>query len=165
MYDKFGEFDSHEELNRAAAAQLKEGDDEALMALALENGIDEEDVKDYINGDIQELATPLTAAFGKLDVEAEDLEPYGIMEDWITYIRIRCSEEPAMALAVRRKGKSLKSCMASLLTWSLQNAREVDKDILKKAAISYRATRVTLGIPGMAQAKRIITQYYLGGES
>ena len=44
MFDKFGEFDSHEELNRAAAAQLKEGDDEALMALAQENGIDEEDV-------------------------------------------------------------------------------------------------------------------------
>ena len=162
MFDKFGEFDSHEELNRAAAAQLKEGDDEALMALALENGIDEEDVKDYINGDIHELATPLTAAFGKLDVEAGGLKPYGIMEDWITYIGIRCSEDPAMALAVRRKGRSLKGCMAALLTWSLKNAREVDKDILKKAGISYR---VTLGIPGMAKAKRIITQYYLGGKS
>ena len=84
------------------------------------------------------------------------------MEDWITYIGIRCSEEPAMALAVRRKGRSLKGCMAALLTWSLKNARDVDKDILKKAGISYR---VTLGIPGMAQAKRIITQYYLGGKS
>ena len=162
MFDKFGEFDSHEELNRAAAAQLKEGDEEALMALAQENGIDEEDVKDYINGDIQELSTPLTAALGKREVEAGELKPYGIMEDWITYIKIRCSEEPAMALAVRRKEKSLKTCMAALLTWSLKNAREVDKGILKKAGISYR---VTLGIPGMAQAKKIITQYYLGGES
>ena len=62
MFDKFGEFDSCEELNRAAAAQLKEGDDQALVALALENGIDEEDVKDYIDGEVQELATPLMAA-------------------------------------------------------------------------------------------------------
>ena len=42
MFDKFGEFDSCEELNRAAAAQFKEGDDEALIALAEENGIDRE---------------------------------------------------------------------------------------------------------------------------
>ena len=34
MFDKFGIFDSAEELNRAAAAQLSEGDTEALFALA-----------------------------------------------------------------------------------------------------------------------------------
>lgn len=40
MFDKFGEFDSAEELNRAAAAQKAEGDLEALIALAVGNGID-----------------------------------------------------------------------------------------------------------------------------
>ena len=40
MWDKFGEFDSAEELNRAAAAQKAEGDREALIMLAEENGID-----------------------------------------------------------------------------------------------------------------------------
>lgn len=159
MFEKFGEFDSCEELNRAAAAQMKEGDDEALLALALENGIDEEDVKDYINGDVQELATPLMAAYGKLDIEEKELGAYGIMKDWITYIRIRCSEEPAMAAAVRQKGKRLKGCIGDLLAWSLENAREVDKEVLKRAGISFK---VTLGIPDMAQAKYIITKYYLG---
>ena len=43
MYEKFGEFDSFEELNRAAAAQKAEGDEEALFALALETG----SVKEY----------------------------------------------------------------------------------------------------------------------
>ena len=38
MYDKFGEFDSAEELNRAAAAQLREGDTEAIYIIAKENG-------------------------------------------------------------------------------------------------------------------------------
>ena len=33
MFDKFGEFDSAEEINRAAAAQKAEGDDEAVMEL------------------------------------------------------------------------------------------------------------------------------------
>ena len=43
MFDKFGEFDSAEEINRAAAAQLAEGDTEAVMAIALENGLDKDD--------------------------------------------------------------------------------------------------------------------------
>ena len=162
MFEKFGEFDSREELNRAAAAQLKEGDIEALKALAAENGIAEEDTQDYIDGIVPELASPLMAAYGKLDVEAEELKPYGIMEDWLTYTRIRCSEEDAMAAAVRKKGKSLKGCMSALLVWSFKNARPVDKDILKQAKISYR---VTLGIPDMARARQIITDYYTGGRS
>lgn len=162
MFEKFGEFDSHEELNRAAAAQLKEGDIEALKVLAAENGIAEEDTEDYINGDVPELCSSLMAAYGKLDVEEADLKPYGIMEDWITYIRIRCSEEEALAAAVRKKGKSLRGCIGALLTWSLENARPVDKEILKQAGISYR---VTLGIPDMARAKKIITDYYTGGRT
>ena len=40
MFEKFGEFDSSEEINRAAAAQLKEGDIEAVYAIAEENGLD-----------------------------------------------------------------------------------------------------------------------------
>lgn len=162
MFEKFGEFDSHEELNRAAAAQLKEGDIEALMALAAENGIAREDAEDYINGDVPELSSPLMAAYGKLEVEAEELKPYGIMEDWLRYIRIRCIEETDMAIAVRKKEKSLKGCITALLVWSMENAREVDRDILKAAGISYR---VTLGIPDMARAKKIITDYYTGGET
>ena len=161
MFDKFGEFDSYEELNRAAAAQLYEGDHEALFLLAKENGIDEFEVQDYIDGCMNQLTSPLMAAYGKLDVEAAELLPYEIMADWMTYIRLQCSEDEAMALAVRRKGKSLKGCIAQLMTWSLENAKPVDKDILKACNITYK---VTLGIPGMGTAKRIIRAYYLGEE-
>lgn len=159
MFDKFGEFNSAEELNRAAAAQLAEGDTEAVYAIAEENGIDREDAKDFIDGVVGELCNPLMAAYGKLDVEAAELRPYEIMEDWLQYIRIRCSEDREMAEAVRRKGKSLKGCIAALLTWSMKNAKEVDKDILKSCKITYK---VTLGIPGMGRAKQIITDYYRG---
>lgn len=44
MFEKFGEFDSCEELNRAAAAQLAEGDTDAIYTIAEENGIDRESV-------------------------------------------------------------------------------------------------------------------------
>lgn len=162
MYEKFGEFDSAAEINRAAAAQRAEGDDEAILAIAEENGIDKEDALDYINGDVGELASPLMAAYGKLEVERKVLEPYEIMEDWLQYIRIRCAEDPRMALAVRRKGKSLKGCIAAILEWSMKHQRPVDKEILKAVGITYR---VTLGIPGMGRVKQIITEYYLGEEA
>ena len=160
MFDKFGEFNSCEELNRAAAAQMREGDTEAVYLLAEENGIDREDAEDFLSGLVKELASPLTAAFGKLAVEEKALCPYGIMEDWLEYIRMRCMESEEMALAVRQKGRSLKGCMAALVLWSFKNARPVDKEILSRAGIAYN---VTLGIPGMGQAKQIITEYYLHG--
>ena len=55
LFEKFGEFDSAEELNRAAAAQLAEGDIDAIYGIAEENGIDREDAEDYIDGAAQEL--------------------------------------------------------------------------------------------------------------
>lgn len=162
MFDKFGEFDSHTELNEAAAGQKEQGDHEALFELAAENGIDKEDAQDYIDGIAEELATPLMAAFGKLEIEAAELKPYEIMEDWLSYIRIRCEEDKGMAAAVRKKGKSLKGCIGELLKWSFKNQRDVDKDILKAAGVN--AGRCTLGIPGMGRAKKIITEYYMGKE-
>lgn len=159
MFDKFGEFNSAEEINEAVAAQLAEGDTDAIYAIAEENGIDKEDVEDYIDGLVPELVNPLMAAFGKLKVEAAELKPYEIMEDWLSYIMIRCQEDADMAAAVRKKGKSLKGCIAEMLTWSIKNAQPVDKDILKACNISHK---VTLGIPGMGRAKQIITEYYLG---
>lgn len=158
MFDRFGEFDSAEELNQAAAGQLAEGDIEALIVLAEENGIDKDEAQDYADGLVDELATPLMAAYGKLDIEAAELKPYEIMEDWLQYIKIRCSEEPKMAAAVRKKGKSLKGCIAELLKWSFKNQHDIDKDILKAAGITFK---VTLGIPGMGRAKQIITEYYM----
>ena len=159
MFDVFGEFDSCEELNQAAAGQLEQGDIGALMAMARENGIDEEDAQDYVDGIVDILANPLMAAFGKLEVEARELKPEEIMEDWLMYIRVRCSEDEAMARAVRKKDKSLKGCISEMLKWSFKNAKEVDQEIAKAAGVSGM---VKLGIPGMGRAKKIITEYYLG---
>ena len=161
MFEKFGEFDSAEELNRAAAAQRSEGDIEALAALAEENGIDREDVQDYIDGFMNELVNPWMAAEGKLKVEKEDLQnKVEIIGDWMTYLLLECQENDEMCRAVRRKGKSLRNCIAGILEWSLKNAEPVDQEILKACKITYK---VTLGIPGAATAKRLIREYYLGG--
>lgn len=169
MFDKFGEFDSYEELNRVAASQLAEGDVEAVYALAEENGIDREDAEDYTAGDVTELCTAKMAALGKLAVEEADLKPEEIMQDWLSYIRAQVLDREDMCLAVRKKGKSLRGCVAVLLAWSFQHAKEVDKEIVKEAAktvkeISTRGGgRAWLGIPGMGTAHSLIREYYCGG--
>ena len=161
MFDTFGEFDSAEEINKAAANQRINGDMEAIREIAAENGLDPEDAEDFINGDIDELCTPILAAFGKIKIESEELKPTEIVEDWVKYINTRCTEDPAMAAAVRKKGKSIKGCIAALLKWSYTNMYEVDKDIIKMSGVS--ASNVKMGIPGMGRAYKIITEYYLGG--
>mgnify|MGYP007083290890 FL=1 len=160
LYEKFGEFDSAEEINAAADGQKAEGDTDAIFVIAQENGLDREDAQDFIDGVTPELCSLLSAALGKLKVESAALKPAEIMEDWLSYIMIRCGESVDMAAAVRKKGKSLKGCIAALLKWSFGNQHPVDGEILKAAGVT--ASRCTLGIPGMETARRIITEYYLG---
>lgn len=160
MFDKFGEFDSFNEINELAENLLNEGDIESLKVVAKENGIQADFVDLYANGEIPELCDKLTAALGKIDVEAAELKPKEIMEDWVEYLKSQCMENELMAYSVRKKGKSLKGCIAALLKWSFGNQIPVEKEILKAAGVT--AGRVTLGIPGMGTAKRIIREYYLG---
>ncbi len=160
MFDRFGEFDSVEELNAAAEGQKAEGDMEALEALAVENGLDPEDAEDYMNEDVAQLANPRMAAFGKLKVEAEHVKCAEIMGDWLDYIKDQCMEREEVARAVRKKSKSLEGCIAEILKWSFAHQIPVDSHITSVAGVT--ANRVTIGIPGMATVKKIITKYYLG---
>ncbi|MBQ8306974.1 MAG: hypothetical protein IJX90_12245 [Blautia sp.] len=161
MFDKFGEMDSAKEINERAENLLKEGDIEGLKTMAKENGIPEEYVEMYTGNAIPFLTDEITAANGKLDLECEELKPKGLMEDWCEYIRGLTMENLDMAAAVRKKGKRLKSCMASLLAYSFANRQQVDKEIVKEAKIS--AGRVDFGVPGSRDARRLIREYYQGG--
>lgn len=160
MFEKFGEMGSYKEINELAENLFNEGDVESLKEMAKENGIQSDFVDLYLRGEIPELCDSMTAALGKIDVEVAELKPKEIMEDWVEYLRGQCMENQILAHQVRKKGKSLKGCIAALLSWSFGNQQSVDKDIIKAAGV--KAGRVTLGIPGMARAKRIITDYYMG---
>lgn len=160
MYERFGEFNSAEEINETAVNLRREGDTESIKILAKENGIDEDVAEVFIEGTLLYLCDNMTAAIGKLDIEEKDLKAKEIMADWADYIKARCFEDENMAKAVRRKDKSLKGCIGALLTWSFKNQIPVDKDIMKAAGVT--AGKCTLGIPGIGTAKKIITEYYLG---
>lgn len=160
LFNKFGEMDSYKEINELAENLFNEGDTESLREMAKENGITEEFVTMYLAGDIPVLCDSLTAALGKIDVEADQLKPQEIMEDWVEYLRGQCMENELLAHNVRKKGKTLKGCIAALLLWSFQNQQTIDKEIVKAAGVT--AGNVTLGIPGMGRAKKIIMEYYMG---
>ncbi|MCI6467041.1 MAG: hypothetical protein MSA90_16440 [Faecalicatena sp.] len=161
MFDKFGEMGSFKEINELAENLFNEGDIDSLKAMARENGIQKDFVDMYLKGNLPMLCDVMTAAIGKIEVEAAELKPKEIMEDWVEYLKGQCLENEVLAFRVRQKGKSLKGCIAELLSWSLKNQIPVDKDILKAAGVSD--TKVTLGIPGMGRAKAIIRDYYTGG--
>lgn len=130
MYEIFGLFDSSEEINRAADGLKNEGDIESVFVLAKENGIGEEFVQAYIDGDIQVLVDPFTAAVGRIEVErkSEIDQMFELMkDDVINYILNSCDEE-SFAVAVRKKNKSLKECFEHIQT-------EAYKRIGKKAGV------------------------------
>lgn len=159
MFDKFGEFDSWEEINRAAAGQKEEGDFEALKEIAKENGIDEEDAQDYIDGIVDELCNSSMAAIGKINIERNDLGLTEIMSDWADYIIKESIEDEKMALAVRKKGKYLAGAIGAVLkeSWKIKTA--VPEKIMKAAGVNGR---VEMGIPGYATVTKLLRDYYLG---
>lgn len=166
MFEKFGEFDSVEELNRAAAGQKEEGDEEALLILAEENGIDKEDVEDYMDDCVDALATPLMAAMGKLKVEVEDLKLNAVLLDWVQELQAECTESEKMARAVRMKGKSLDGFIALLADYGFKNRAIVDKRIVAKCSKELKNIagnhEFAIGIPDKFTRKKLMQQYYLG---
>ena len=161
MFDKFGEMSSYTEINELAANLLQEGDLDNLKELAKENGIPDDYVEMYLEETIPSLCDSASAAIGKIDMECAELKPKELMLDWVEYIKGLCMENEMIAHQVRKKGKTLQGCIAALLTYSFKNQITVSKEIIKAAGVS--TSKVTFGVPGMAKAKQLIRDYYLGG--
>lgn len=159
MEHRFGTFDTVEELNRAAAAQKAEGDEEALYALAKENGIDRDDVEDYLDGAVEELATPLMAALGKLDMEAEGLGLESQLADWKDFIAALCAEDEALCRAVFSPGKELAHVLADAIRHASENRVEVPERITRLAGLPHR---IPIGMTGRDELRRIAYRYYIG---
>lgn len=139
MFEKYGEFNSAEELNVAAATALEQGDKEAVKALAIENGIDEEDAQDYIDGYTPELCSPLMAAVGKLNVEKKALDLPSFMEGWLYMLNDMMSQDEKAAelvAGIRKKGKTLVGLMGKLMKLSSENRKQVPDAIVKAAGMS-----------------------------
>lgn len=150
MFDKFGEMDSAAEINMAADGLLKENDTENIIILAKENGIDEEDARDFINGDVQELCTDLMAAVGKLQMETDEInkDDKGIERMPLLLIiqmtKTMCTDQE-LAKAIRKKGKRNK---------------EIYK-LMKDEAGKHRIGSMGVSCGTDKQLREIIEAYYL----
>lgn len=162
MFEKFGEFDSADEINELAQNLLKEGDKKSIYVLAKENGIPKDYADMMIDGTFPMLCDAAMAATGKIDVEAAELKPEGIMLDWTEYIKAVCMEDGKIAENVRKKGKSLKSCIGALLKYAFEHQKKVDPEIIKAAGV--KASKVTFGMAGQKEARKLIKEYYGGGK-
>lgn len=149
MYEKFGEFNSVEELNEAAAGLKAEGDIESLKDLAKENGIDEYDTEDYIKGDTDTLATLITAATGKLEKEIENMEKGQIKSMCMFYAnftRTIITENEQVAIGVMKKGARIKGIY----------------DAIYKYARKHKSGSCFSGATTDRQDKELVTAYYTG---
>lgn len=156
MFDKFGKM-SYDELIRTAKAEKEEGDEEALIALAQENGLDQEDAEDYMDDLTEVLCTPREAAVARIEMEAKDLEVSGIWEEWKGFALEMCMQEEDLACAVCRKNKSLVGLFGKLLKLGFDSKQRVDKRICEEAGLN---DNVYTGIPTRQQVAETISNYY-----
>lgn len=151
MFEKFGEFDTAEELNKAADGLLNEGDINSLKELARENGIDEDDVQDYIDGLMEDLVTVSSAAFGKLYVEEQQSKTNKgeemVARVLFTMARSMCTKED-FCIAIMRKGKRLMSVYSAM------------RDVAQK----HKSGNVGVSCGTDRELCNLITVYYNQGE-
>ena len=170
MWDRFGQFGSADEINRAAAAQKAEGDEEALVALALENGLDREDAEDYMDGATDKLCTQMGAALGKLRVEAEHLDlknEFGELYEEIVTVLMSNDKRDLIKWGIMRKDRSLAGYLAKVIDKGYEKAVTPHHEILDKVTAipqQYRSQMKT-GIPNRADRMAIMLEYYGTGVS
>ncbi|MDR0924192.1 MAG: PcfK-like family protein [Hungatella sp.] len=150
MFEIFGEFNSAEELNRAAEGLFNENDMDNILVLAKENGIPEDFANLYIAGEIPELADATMAAMGKIDVELQEaVKAYGTIAECIAeYVKSLCDRE-AFAIMVRRKGKSLLACIKNMES-------EAKKQVKTKSGCQCACIPPSEGF-------KMVRDYYEGG--
>ena len=151
------EFESYEEINKAAADALAREDKARIMQIAEDNGLDPEDAEDFWLGEVGELTNPLMAAIGKIEVESKDIEIFGVFTDWKGIILDLAQKDEQFAVNVRKKGKSLVDCFAAVLKQESKMRKTIDKKICKAAGLPEGIPMSTLT---KAEQAGIIKEYY-----
>lgn len=161
MFEKFGEFNSVEELNKAAEKLKLEKKHEELVELAEENGLGEEEALDYFEDCVEKFANVTMAAVGKINVEVKDLRAAGLVKDWSDLVIQLCMEDKELCKAVRTKKKKLQECLGKILKYAFEKKDKLDDRIVKAAGLK---APIYLGVPGKAETTKLIKEYYLGGK-
>ena len=171
LYAKFGEFDSAEEINRAALAQISQGDYEAVKTIAKENGIDEGEAQDFLEGIYPELCGPFSAAVGKLHVEAEALGLPMTMQLWVEHIILMMEKDldledglgEVVMKGIRRKGKNMAELFGKLIVETSRTRKNTPAEIVAAARKIDSSIPSTLPIGDISKKRfeEIVREYYI----
>ena len=164
MFEKYGEFDSVKELNSVAAGLKSTNNEDALVELALENGLTRDDAEDYMDDVTPELASSLQAAVGKLRMESKELKLSGVLMDWVNELIDMCVDSNAFQQAVRKKGKDLAGYIAITAETGYQNRCVVDKRIVEKATTIKKIVgshEFAIGIPDKKTRRELAQKFYM----
>lgn len=119
MFEKYGEL-TLQELNDTAKGLADEKDLESLKVLANENGLDPDDATDYMEGMTETLATPMTAAMGRLSEEyreavSKSASPWEVMPLKTIYEMAKTMvTDSEFALNVMQKGKRMNEILETM---------------------------------------------------
>lgn len=156
MFELFGEFDSAEEINKAAEGQKNQGDKESLIALAKENGIDEMFAEAFLNGEIPCLVDKMTVAIGKLTVEVEAEKENSLIIDSMRamadYLQSHCIDEN-LAICIRKKGKRLVEAVNEI-------RKEAEKKIINPPKRSDKGVEVVSVYMAPSTVYQMLRMYY-----
>lgn len=120
MYEKFGEFNSYDEINTIAENLKREKNSKDLYELAAENGIPEIDVILYWGNITDTFIDMHFAGINKIEMEKNDYlqEKHSInninVEEIANYLKIKCYKDADFARNVRKRGKNFADCIGSL---------------------------------------------------
>ena len=144
MFGKFGEFDSWEELNKLAAGLKEEGDIDSLKELAEENGIDKEDAEDYMDGVIDTLVTPISAALGRLKIEEQESKLPREIKSVLYLVARDAALDMQTAVRMTMKGKRLDMVIETMRAEASKNKSGnvgcvcgTDRDLKKRIQNHY----------------------------
>ena len=152
MFEKYGEFDSWEELNKAAEGFAEEGDVESLRGLAEENGIDPENADDMME-DGGPFCTRLEAAMGRLAVEEGEIKRRPPMEQAtkgviLEIVKGMCADREEMPSLIMHKGKRVSDIYEAMKSEAGKNRSGnqpvcicgTDRDLQRLALVYYSGT-------------------------
>lgn len=161
MYKEFG---SVAELNGIAESLRKAGKEKEIMDLAIQQGIDEDEAQDYIDGIVDPFATKNMACFGKLRMKEQELKLEGIFKDWTDEIRVTVLQNQELVEKIYTK--SLEGCLAEILTESFKTKSKIPAKIAELATMTVNGTEwkmkkpAYINIPSTKQVRMIIQRYY-----
>ncbi len=148
-----------EELNKKAEELKLMKDLKGLKKLCKDNGVDEEDASDYMEGYISELFTPFILAAAKLKKERDAFKDLPTALSLYTDEIINMAQDKEIAEGILKDNKNLAEALGAIVKQASKTRKAIPKEISKAAGIPEN---VPMGDVDKPTFEKLIKVYYTG---